>query len=180
MRCLFVLISFFYTSCLYAQELSHPFPGDSSIITIKAFYKGYGKVFKGNNEANRDVFGNQYPHPFVSGYKADAVLSAAEIIRAEQTLFEKYNQLLYNKYKLSPVKDVRKRFFRYYRQYVGFYNAEGDKMVLIHLMNFKQKRKAKQYFDSWDHNLSIGNGGFYESNQETFVVNLSKNELNFY
>lgn len=179
-----MLLLLFIIPFANAQEIIYPQKNDSSIIQIKAFYKGYGKVFVGNSDANKDIFGNEYPNYIVKDYKKDKKLKQDEIIKAELLLFENYNKLYSQDTRFSndfiAVKDPVKYLRYYYRQYIGFFNDKDEILVLIHLMNFGNKKMAKYYFKYWNKNFSIGFGDFYGKNQKTFLVNLTKNEIKFY
>ena len=114
-RCLLAVI-LLLTSCASSQDVIYPVSNDPSIIKIKEFYTGYGKVFKSESEANRDVFGNKYPGNILNNFKEDLELTDDLILKAER--------LLIDKLKNNNLK-------HHYRQYLGFVNDEGDKIVLI-------------------------------------------------
>lgn len=168
----------------HAQRISYPVPGDSSVVCIKDFYTGYGKIFKDKAEAHRDYFGRELPDPFINGYSKGFKLMEEEILKAENLLFENYNEVYAHDKRFNThdftVRNPRKHLKYYYRQYLGFLNEEGERFVLVHLMNFKNKKKASQYFRQWDKYFSIGMGDFYGKNQKTFLINLTKNEIKLY
>lgn len=153
------------SSCASGQEVFYPIPNDSSIIKLKSFYNGYGKVFKSESEANRDIFGNKYPGDFIEGFEKDLNLTIDQIIEAEKLLSEQIE-----------IKELK----NYYRQYLGFLNNEGDNIILINLLNFKNKNKSEKYFEHWKNSFLTGHGKFYEQNQQRFLVNLSKELVTAY
>jgi hypothetical protein len=166
-----------------AQTIYYPNPEDSSIIKINEFYKGYGKVFEGHDDANKDAFGRRYSS-FIESYEKDFELSHETIIKAEQLLFEHYNQVYSNDERFSgydfTVNNPQRHLRYYYRQYMGFINNKGENIILIHLMNFRNKKRANHYFNFWDQNFNIGSGDFYGKNQKTFLINLSKHKVTVY
>jgi hypothetical protein len=168
-------------SAAHAQKISYPASDDSSVVCIKGFYNGYGKIFRDKAEAHRDHFGAELPDPFIEGYYKELKLTEAEILKAEGLLFENYNDVYANDERFNAydftVRDPKKHLKYYYRQYLGFTNEKGERMVLIHLMNFKNKKKASQYFRHWDKYFSIGTGDFYGRNQKTFIINLTENDI---
>lgn len=170
----FIYIIFFLNFCIACgnlKQVSYPFKNDHSIVSLHEYYNGYGKVFKNFNEADND---ENYPLP--SDYFKDLLLTEQLLIRIENIWMEDVN----NYYSTIPgekiiIKNPKKYFKHYYRQYVGYVNLNGDSIVVVNLLNFKNKLKAKKYFDDWKYYFNDGMGGFYEKNRTSFVLNLNKN-----
>jgi len=181
----FLIFSLFLVSVsckTTSVNVIYPYTEDSSIIRIKAFYKGYGKVFSSHMEANRDFFGNQYSTPIIPTYKEDFKLTPELIIETERLFFQEYNNALNEKYGLEEnrEKDPQRFFRHHFRQYLGYINVFGEKEVFFVLMNFKNKRQANKYFRGWDQNIALGTGPFFEKNERRFVVNLCKRSVRVY
>lgn len=170
----FIYLLLFLNLCMACGNLkpvSHPFENDQSIVRLSEFYNGYGKVFKNFNEADGD---DNYPLP--KDYLKDLLLTDQLLIRIENIWMEDVN----NFYSTIPgkkiiIKNPKKYFRHYYRQYVGYVNVTGDSIVVVNLLNFKNKIKAKKLFYDWKYYLNDGVGGSYEKNRDVFVLNLNKN-----
>ena len=157
----------------YSQDISE-------LIVLEDYYKEVGVIFKEN-----------YKPPFqISNFKESFTPSKEQIIEVESILFEQYNlskkemvdnlnkkseeTLIYPKY----VKNVKKKLCKYKRQYVGYYTTEGDIIISVNLLNFKNKKKAKEHFSYWKDEYIIGLDGFYYKNIEYFSVNLTTKKIN--
>src|SRR4051812_41688460 len=79
-----LIIMFGYTENLSAQAINYPVKNDSSIVRIKEYYKGCGKVFS-ENKSN-----------VVLSLKSKRTFkpSADDLILAEQLMTEKYADLI--------------------------------------------------------------------------------------
>lgn len=163
---------FLFSFLCYSQDISE-------LIVLEDYYKEVGVIFKEN-----------YKPPFqISNYKESFTPSKEQIIDVENILVEQYNlskkELIDNLNKKSEetfkypkhVKNVKKKLCKYKRQYVGYYTTEGDIIISINLLNFKNKNKAKEYFPNWKDEYIIGLDGFYYDNIEYFSVNLSTKNL---
>ena len=100
----------------------------------------------------------------------------SDIIAAEKIFFEKYAKYIKKEYGWK-IKNVKRKFWRYNRQYIGLKDEEGNVYILIKLLNFRSKRKAKKYFPEWDKMYIVGFGKFYQKNVRTVVIDLSNKEL---
>jgi len=145
---------------------------DSSLIRIKGLYScGYGKIFD-----TTYVWDD-----LLDSYKSSSNLTTEEIIEAEEIMINNYNEVLEKDLRfdyINPkVKDPKRHLKYYYRQYVGYINDEGEKMIFIHLLNFRNKKKAEKYFSGWKNDIKIGVGSFYDKNQKFFIVNLENKTL---
>lgn len=141
-------------------------------IVIKDKYCGQGVIFP-----------LDYKLPFVidEGSKTFTP-SMDDIILAEDFLLNNKIDVKYNA-GLTGVfnpKGIKGRFNKYNRQYVGYKNISSDKIIIIHLLNFKKKKKAEKMFSNWEREYVIGLGGFYEENTVTFSVNLTQRIVSFF
>lgn len=179
-RIFMVLLIYLVVSTASAQKVSYPYPEDSSIIRINDLYIGYGKIFTSKSEAHRDYFGIELPGPLIIEYYRDLKLKVAEIMLAESLLFEKYNQAYAQDERVTgyiSIAEPQKHLKYYYRQYVGCKNEKGESLVLVNLMNFRNKKKGKHYFDFWTKYFCVGHGDFYEKNQKLLLINITKKEV---
>ncbi len=99
-----------------------------------------------------------------------------EVILAENILKDNYNSDFANE-PWFRVIDVKKKYWKHNRQYLGYINTLGDKIIIIKLLNFKCKRKAERNFEGWRVNYFVGFGKYYEKNTRRFIVNISKDEV---
>lgn len=155
----------------YAQDLAVEYVGDSSIVKLKDYYKGYGKIFNKSYDIASTL----------DDYKCSFTPTINQIVQAEKMLISGYNKVHEDDARFTnsdlTVKNPRKHLNHYYRQYIGLINNENQKVILIHLMNFKNGRKARKFFRDWDKRFSIGVGDFYDKNQKTFELNLDTENL---
>lgn len=138
-------------------------------INLKASYRGAGIIFA-----------SDYKLPIIIEDGAKRFNpSVSNVIKAEKLLLSnsddvKYDDRLIGMYEPSKLK---KQLCSYNRQYVGYQNAAGDSIILINLLNFKNIRKAKEYFPDWERSYIFGFGDFYEKNQTTILVNLAQKQV---
>ncbi len=150
------------------------------IIILKDYYCGKGVIFD-----------KEFKYPLAdSDYKEPYSPTLNQVKRAESLFFSKYYEYrrgvlnsFKSDYKINPKlrepKNVKKRFFKYYRQYAGYVNNSNDSIIYIGLFNFSNQKKAAHYFEGWDKTLFLGSGKYYEENQEFYLINLTKNKIIF-
>lgn len=140
---------------------------DSIKIIETEYYKGKGVIFPKSytpSVAPEGVYGRFTP--------------SLEIVQqAERILVSQYNKLLSSFENFEKVDDVQKEFKNYNRQYLGLIDSIGNKIILVHLMNFSNRNKSKKYFKNWDKDFIIGLGGFYDENAFVLFVDLENEEL---
>jgi hypothetical protein len=115
----------------HSQVITYPNPNDSTIIQIKEFYKGYGKIFDVRN-INQDFFPKCLMKPLFKTVQ----LTKEEIIKAEMLFLSNYGSNGKKKNKHSLRKNVKK-FSDFYRQYVCHLNERGEKEVEIIFLGAK-------------------------------------------
>jgi len=150
--------------------------GKFQVITLKKYYNGQGVIF--DETAHYPWIERDYVKP----YKP----SIEDIKKAEKFLSENYYSYEQNildsfqitKHKISlefkNPKNVIKKFQKYNRQYAGFINSSKDTIIYIGLLNFANKKKAEEYFDGWKEIIMLGSDGFYDKNQDSFLINQTK------
>lgn len=122
-------------------------------------------------ERNSDLhihFGNEY--------LTDRFTPTIEQVNeAEKMLGEQIHILFQSDVRLKYVDRIPnypKEFRKWNRQYFGYINSHGEKLVVIHLLNFTNKRKARSNFPSWNKEFIVGFGEFYEKNVRLYQYNL--------
>jgi hypothetical protein len=140
-------------------------------VTLKNLYQGEGIIFDA-----------EYKIPIIIEEASKRFTpSIEEINKAETLLLSNSNDVSYKGLNgmYEPSK-LKKKLCKYNRQYVGYLNANSDQIILIHLLNFKGKKKAKMNFSDWKNVYIVGFGDFYERNMLTVLVNLTKSEVSAY
>jgi len=100
--------------------------------------------------------------------------SESEALLADEIVFE--NKEVFVK---SWGKSFNKEMKKSCRQFVGYYDLNGDKHVIVLLLNMS-KRSSKHYFKEWLTKPIVGFGEFYEKNLKTLNVNLSQRKAVIY
>ena len=165
----------FYILSLIATAFFLQFP----IIHLENYYSGEGVIF------DKTVH-----YPFVEPtYSKPYKPNIEDIKFSEKFISEHYYEYKTNvldsfhldksviKLKYKQPKNVINKYYKYNRQYAGFINKNNDTIVYVGLLNFENKKKANNYFEGWKENIFFGFDGFYEKNQENFLINLSKKEF---
>ena len=111
-----------------------------------------------------------------------------QVIRAEKIMHENYHNFqikLYDSLNIRPIytlkDDKAKTFikhFRYFnRQYSGYLDENKDTLVCIGLLNFKNKKIIKPYFDDWKEEIFLCSGTFCKKNFKLCKVNLTTGKV---
>ena len=150
-----------------------------STIKLEKYYKG-----------ERVIFDESAHYPFVEeNYQKSYTPTIAEIETAEKFISKNYYEYKQNmldsfkitKYKIDTKyknpKKVIGKYYKYNRQYAGFINTSGEKIIYIGMFNFANSKKADEYFGQWKEIIFLGNHGFYDNNQDNFLINISRNEF---
>jgi len=149
------------------------------MIKLEGYYCGEGVIFDVNTK-----------YPFVEpNYKIPYTPTIDDVKKTENFLFKNYyeyeatilDSLNLDKSKIKAKyrdpKNVKNKFFKYNRQYIGFVDKSNDTIIYIGLLNFSNKKLAKQHFEGWKEFVFFGFDGFYEKNQRNYKYNLSKNKF---
>ena len=155
------------------QDVIYPYPKDSSIIQMKSYYRGFGKVFYKEEDVKKDFFGNAYPKPFSPTYQADFELGENDIVKAEKLLLNKYFSARIDGHTKNDFNKAKKQLKSYYRQYFGYISKNNEIIIYIKLLNFRKKKSANKYFSKWDQVFFSGFGRYYEQNAESYIINLT-------
>lgn len=154
---------------------------NTEIVKLKDYFSGEGVIF------NKNV-----KYPFVeTDYLSSYTPKIEDIVKAENFLMNNYYEYETNvldSFKLDKIKInvkyknprlVRKKFYKYNRQYIGFINKSNDTIIHVILLNFSNKNKANENFSGWRENIVFGFGEFYEMNQKNYRFNLSKKKFEY-
>jgi hypothetical protein len=137
---LFITIMFVSTVNLSAQGVKYPNKGDSTIIKIKEFYNGCGKIF------NEDKIG------ILSALKGKSIFqpTATDLILAEQIMSEKYSDLIKSDERAKSLigTEYKSNYYNSYRQYIGIINSSGNKIIFIQLLKCC-KKNINKCFPDW-------------------------------
>ena len=156
MRVSIILFILFTTTLVYSQ--------DSRNYNNKNLFKGKAIVFEENYKP---------PIKLPSNIERFSP-SDEEIILAESLLFERYNTDISRSIK---IKNVKKKYWKYNRQYLGYIDSQGNKQIIVKLLNFKRKKKALELFEGWENGYFVGFGEDYEKNIRRFVVDLTLHKI---
>jgi hypothetical protein len=146
----------------------------SSPIIIKLdYYKGEGVIFP--KEYRNYNLGSPMP---------TFTPSINQIIRAEKIMHENYHNyemMIIDSLKLTGESDLKSsnpktfisHFRNYNRQYSGYIDENKDSIIFIGLLNFKNKKRIKPYFDNWKEEIFLCSGSFCQKNFRLCKVNLT-------
>jgi len=155
-----------------------------ALLTLISFSTAKAQTFVYKNalffNGESVVFTKDYkPHFLLDNITGRFTPSTLELDSAEVIFKNRYNFDLQGSKELyvEPVKNVTKEYKNYRRQYIGWFNNEGQKVIFIQMLNFKNKKLAKKRFEGWEKEFEVGQGGWYESNRFIFEVNLVTKKL---
>lgn len=110
--------------------------------------------------------------------------SIPEVLQAERVLFSRYKETLNKDSRVLGSRkgdDVKKIFWGYGRQYLGFLDSNDHKIVVIHLLNFEISQQDKsRYYKNFTKTLIFGGGYFFELNMSTLLADINVNSLKLY
>jgi hypothetical protein len=137
---------------------------------------------------NREMF-RGYGVIFTAEYKSNIILknkqtlytpSKNEIEQAEVILRNRYNIDLTTIAWFKPLKNVKKAYYKYNRQYLAYIDLKGNRKIIINMLKFSCKKKSIKKFERWDSQLFVGFGEYYEYNVKTFEVDLDNHRLKLF
>ncbi len=104
-----------------------------------------------------------------------------EIIQAENGLTKNYNSTMKKDSRVNgfkKIKNVRSNFKDYTRQYLGYFNDKGERIIWIHLVRVEKLKReyGKNEFD-WKSSIIIGCGDVFYENMTTMVFNLDNKKF---
>ena len=100
--------------------------------------------------------------------------SDEDIVLAESIISERYDKdITWSK----KTKNVKKKYWKYNRQYLGYIDSQGNKKIIINLLNFKCRKKAQENFEGWEKSFFVGFGEYYEKNSLRLIADLTSKKL---
>jgi len=110
--------------------------------------------------------------------------SKEDIIQAEIALTENYNKTMKKDprvHRFKKIKNVRSYFKDYVRQYLGYINEEGEKIIWIHLVRFEKLQKEIGNIQlDWKSNIINGLGDVFYENMMTLAFNKRTDKLSIW
>jgi hypothetical protein len=165
-------VMFLFAINLYAQNVVvYPNKKDSSIIKVKEYYKGCGKIFDSTMKNLLSTLNGKY------SFTPDA----KEILMTEQLIEKDYEELLQIDVRAKSLIGTRYKqyYYEYYRQYAGAVNNAGEKVIFIQLFSCCKKNIGKCYPD-WKKELVSPLDENVCTITITFIVNLSQKKISLY
>jgi hypothetical protein len=108
-----------------------------TLVRMPHYFSGYGTILKDTISSN-----NRY-----NGFKEISkhhVPGIREIEKAENLLDSQNLSVLGQK----ETGFFKKRYKKYYRQYSGYMSGENDTIIVVNLLDFANKTKARRFFKS--------------------------------
>jgi hypothetical protein len=171
MRYLLIIVVYLIVTNALAQEVVYPYKKDKSIVRVKEFYNGYGKIF--------DLKPNNNLLPTYT--KSTFLVGTGDILFAEKLMSEKFTDLVKSDERLKALigKTYKQEYSNFYRQYVGLINNEGEKMVYIHVIKCC-KKSIRKCFPDWEKVLGNPLDEDPCTITNSYVVNLSQKTISAY
>ncbi len=161
----YFLIVLLFTICSNVVAQHRDNPHKNVFFYNSKLYKGYGVIFK--KEYVLPIGGFNIIGRFNPSFK--------EVEIAENILYNQLNERRISNFgKKWKMINVQKKYSKYHRQYFGYYNSKGDKIIYMYLMNFKNQKKFRENFDGWKQEIIPGFGKFYEKNTRMYRINITK------
>jgi|GEM_PF-3440790 len=156
-------------SCASAQNISYPNKKDKTIVRMKSFFAGYGKIMNNEN------------YLVLSTAKAIITPSADDVHAAEQLMNDKFADLIGTdeRLKILKSKSYKDEYYEFYRQYVGLINDQDEKVVIIHLIRCC-KGNIQKCFPNWKKELGSPLDEDPCTITCTYVANLSRKIISVY
>lgn len=134
----------------------------SQLIDINEIYQAKGVIFSESvHYFGKDALNKERFTPSI------AEVRIAEKIILNSYLFNKENNN--SKYSGRNVEII----MNYYRQYFGYLESDGSKIIVIYFMNVKDKPLL---FQDWEKVCVVGFGDEYYKNSDIMWINITKNE----
>ena len=139
---LILLLNMIFVTSIVAQN--------NEVVKLPEYYKGCGIVFSDSSKVHINGDFRSFFEPTVN-----EIQIGEEILKNDLKSFLRKKFIDTQKeYSLSEAElkqwektienvDVKKQYKRYNRQYAGFINKSGERILLIRLLNFKSNKKLK-------------------------------------
>jgi hypothetical protein len=170
MKYLLVIAAFFlFLTKMSAQQILYPDANDSTIIKMQDYYDGYGKIY---NRTSRNVLPSCAASVFAP--------TGQELLSAERLMIKGYEGLLKSDDRLKSLRGTKykEHYYKYYRQYVGFIDTSGEKVIFIQLIKCCNG-KLKKCFPEWKMGIVSNLSEDLCRITMNFLVNLSQGKIFF-
>jgi hypothetical protein len=138
----------------------------SVVKTLSAQNRVHIKIY-GNFNVDGVIFKKEYEPNFQFNDIYERFTPTTEdVVRCEYILLSSW----YKRDMLRVMKSSKS-------QYIGYVNRNKDSVIVLQILNFKNKQKASIEFQDWKNRFLIGFHGFFERNTHMFEVNISKKSI---
>jgi len=162
----FVLLYFHPATCQESLQ-----PNKTVIIRIDSLFKYYGVII----DSSTDV------PIIIEAFKDRFNPNINEIVNAEMIFLQSYNetnQATAARSNAKFIKDVKKEFKKYNRQYVGYIDIHGNPNIITQLFDYSKKRIVnREIGDSWKRRFIIMFSEHPSFTTLTYRVNLKEKKL---
>lgn len=133
------------------------------IVSLKTYYDGQGVIFTKNTHLGGRKDGDKQIN-----------LTLSEVINAE-TILDSVTDIKFmqDSLILNKIKEKRRKW---YRQYWGIQNENGEKIVKLIILNFTDP-KLPTYFPGWYEGELISTGDYFAQNTRAYRINLTTRSL---
>ncbi len=133
-----------------------------NIVYLPDYYKGKGIVFSGDYAVGIDMTNKRYRY----------TPSKEDISKAEEIFSTQYNQLQQTN---INVKDF---FCCWVRQYIGLVDSNGNKNIIVQLVNNKNPMKIRRLLGKdWEKVFTIMLADSFYAVSNRFRINIDKVEM---
>ena len=164
---LLIAVWFLFIERVIAQGITYPVKSDSSIIKIREFYNGCGKIFNVRKS-----------YLFPPNIKEVFIPTGLEILLAENLMAENYNNLVKSdeRVKILIGTNYKENYYKYYRQYAGIIDSSGNKVIFIQLFKCC-KNNIKTCFPLWEKEFITSLGEDPCSVTIRFIANIKQKKI---
>lgn len=94
---------------------------------------------------------------------------------AEKVLFDSYSSLQVT----TNDTWLKARLQKSFRQYAGFINSCGEKIIIIQILFYNELSEAR-YYKNFENEFIVGFGSFYEKNTKSLSINLTEKSVSIF
>lgn len=135
------------------------------LLRLDSYCQSYLVNFDENSKFCLVIFKQDYPLPFKVNAQSRYTPTLIELKNAEDLLMKSIDHL-----SDSQLKKCK-------RQYIGYIDSNGDKILTINLLRHLGKGKNRLYYGDWNKEFVLGFGDIYERNTFGRRINLTKMEI---
>lgn len=156
-------------SCSLLKPFSYDdLPPYVTKVELDNYYRGTGLIFSTEYDGWL---------PYNNVYDKRFTPTKAEVRKSEKILIADYER--YSKEKgFNTIENIKDYYWKFNRQYFGYINNNDEKLLVINLLNFKNKFQVYQYFKDWKKryiDIYYYPTGYHLDSQ--FIINLDKEKI---